>query len=184
MKGMERICFLLVILVPPAFFLPNILAGGVMLPLDLLHHYEPFAQSLPIEMARVHNPHLADLVALYHPGFELLRAAAGIAPLWNPYSFCGSPALANAQNGVLFPLTWLVRILPFGAAYLLIALAKMWFCGIFAFLFYRRMEFHPLAALSGSLGFMLGGHMIVWFGYPTSYPLVTAPFSSGHWSGS
>ncbi len=147
-----------------------------MLPLDILYHLAPFSAAIPPSMARVSNPHLSDMVTLYYPWIDLFRTGNGLAPLWNPYSFCGSPLLANAQTGFLYPLNWLFRILPLGPASVIIALAKMWFCGFFAFLFYRKASFQSPAALLGSVCFMLSGHMVVWFGFTGSFPLVSLPY--------
>ncbi len=163
-------------ILPLAFFAPNIWTGGVMLPLDILGHLAPFSGSIPGSLAQVRNPHISDLVSIYYPWTELFRTANGVVPLWNPYSFCGSPLLANAQNGVLFPLSWLWRFLPPAAASVMLAVAKMWFCGVFAFLFYRRVGFRALSSLSGATVFMFSGHVIVWLGYPTSFPLISMPF--------
>ncbi len=164
------------VLLPVVFFGPNILAGGVMLPADILYQLEPYGRLAPPELTHVRNPNIPDLMTLYYPGAELFRSAASLVSLWNPYSFCGSPSLANAQNGNLFPLSWLLRFLPLGPAYLLIALGKMWFCGIFAYLFYRRVGFGSFPAALGGICFMFAGHMIAWFGYPTSWPLCSWPF--------
>src|SRR6266496_6018733 len=126
-------------------------------------------------MRNVDNPHLSDLVTIYHPWTESFRRERGF-PLWNPYSFCGSPLIANAQNGVLFPLTWIYLVLPVGAASILIAILKMTASGLFTFLFFREAGFTRLACLIGGSSYMLSGHMIAWFGYPTSFPLVVFPF--------
>jgi hypothetical protein len=170
------IFFLCIFLIPIAFFLPNIYRGGVMLPLDLLYHLQPFASSVPSVLEKVHNSGLSDLITLYHPSIELARTSGCLVPLWNPFSFFGVPALANAQGGGLFPLNFLFKFLSPGNAYLLIALSKMWFSGFFAFLYFRKAGFQALSACLGSIGFMLCGHMIVWFGYPTSNPLMIFPF--------
>ncbi len=130
----------------------------------------------PPVLQKVHNPSLSDLVTLYYPSMELMRAGGSLTALWNPFSFLGVPALANAQNGTLFPFSWLFKVLAPSRAYLAIALAKMWFCGLFAFLFFRKAGFQASSAVLGSIGFMLCGHMIVWFGYPTSLPLTVWPF--------
>lgn len=165
-----------VLLIPFAFLLPNMQRGTVMLPLDLLRHLQPFSNSIPASLQKIHNSSLSDLVTLYYPSVELLRSSDTFVPLWNPYSFFGVPALANAQNGTLFPLTWLFKCLSPGPATLALALGKFWISGIFGFLFFRRVGFQPLSSLLGSVGFMLCGHMIVWFGYPTSFPLSVWPF--------
>lgn len=157
-------------------FAPAIWSGGVLLPLDLLHHVGPFAASIPETLLKVKNPHLSDLVTQFYPWMDLMRAGGGILPLWNPYSFCGSPLIANGQTTFLFPLTWLALILPMAPATLSIGIGKLLFCGIFAFLFYRKIGLQAPASLLGSLTYMFSGHLTAWLGYPGSFPIVTLPF--------
>jgi hypothetical protein len=97
----HAIKLLFIMLIPVAFFLPNIYKGGVMLPLDLLHHLQPFANSVPPALKNVHNSSLSDLVTLYYPSIDFARTSSNFVPLWNPYSFFGAPLLANAQGGWL-----------------------------------------------------------------------------------
>ena len=99
-----------------------------------------------------------------------------LVPLWNPYSFCGSPLLASAQTGILFPLTWAYKAFSFAGASLIVGVSKLAFCGIFAFLYYRRCGFNELACLLGALAYMLSGQVITWLGYPGVFPLITLPF--------
>jgi hypothetical protein len=62
---MERCCYLVaVLLLPLVFFWPNLRSGSVMLPLDILHHLEPFSSAVPPPLEKVHNPHISDLVTL------------------------------------------------------------------------------------------------------------------------
>jgi hypothetical protein len=157
-------------------FAPAIWSGGVLLPLDLLHHVEPFAASIPETLLKVKNPHLSDLVTQFYPWMDFMRAGGGFLPLWNPYSFCGSPLVANGQTTLLFPLTWLALVLPMGPATLGIAIGKLLFCGTFAFLFYRKIGLRESASLLGSLTYMFSGHLTAWLGYPGSFPIVTLPF--------
>ena len=157
-------------------YAPAIWSGGVLLPLDLLHHVGPFSASIPEPLLRVKNPHLSDLVTQFYPWIDLMRAGDGFLPLWNPYSFCGSPLMANGQTAFLFPLTWLTLILPMAPATLGIALGKLLFCGIFAFLFYRKIGLREPASLLGSFTYMFSGHLTAWLGYPGSFPIVTLPF--------
>ncbi len=157
-------------------FAPAIWSGGVLLPLDILHHLSPFATSIPGELLHVKNPHLSDLVTQFYPWLDFLRTSGAVLPLWNPYSFCGSPTLANGQTTFLFPLTWLTLILPVAPAFLCIAIGKLFFCGAFSFLFYRKLGLRELPSLVGSLTYMFSAHLIAWLGYPGSYPIVTLPF--------
>src|SRR6266487_2702509 len=94
----DRCAFLSIVAAPLWLFLPDILSGRVILPLDILHHQGPFSASVPAELQRVKNPHLTDLVMNFFPWIEMSRAGQEAIPLWNPYSFCGSPLLANGQT--------------------------------------------------------------------------------------
>ncbi|HYK91249.1 MAG TPA: YfhO family protein [Acidobacteriota bacterium] len=171
----SRSLFLIVILTLLQF-LPAIWSGGVLLPLDILYHLNPFATSIPGELLQVRNPHLSDLVIQFYPWLDFLRTGGTALSLWNPYSFCGSPMIANGQTTFLHPLTWLNFVLPVAPATLSIALGKLLFCGAFAFLFYRKLGLEGPASLIGSLAYMFGGHLTAWLGYPGSYPIVTLPF--------
>jgi hypothetical protein len=167
---------LIIIALAILFFSPNIVRGGLMLPMDVLQNLAPFSASAPKESAPVHNPLLWDLAVMIYPWIEEFRRSGTPFPLWNPYSFCGSPLLANGQTGLLYPLSWIYRILPLGAALIVIAVAKLSFCGIFAFLFYRKLDFQRQACLLGALALMFGSMTVVWLGYPASFTLVTMPF--------
>jgi Bacterial membrane protein YfhO len=159
-----------------AYFFPNIRAGGVLLPLDVLHHLGPFSASVPKELETVRNFHLTDLVTMIYPWTELFRSGGEILPLWNPYSFCGSPLLASAQTGMLFPVSWAYKLFSFGLASLVVGISKLAFCAIFAFLYYRKCGFNEIACLLGALAYMLSGQTITWLGYPGVFPVVTLPF--------
>jgi Bacterial membrane protein YfhO len=166
----------LIVALAVAYFFPNIWAGGVVLPLDVLHHLGPFAASVPKALETVRNFHLTDLVTMIYPWTELFRSGEEILPLWNPYSFCGSPLLASAQTGMLFPLSWAYKLFSFGLASIVVGVSKLAFCGIFAFLYYRKCRFNDIACLLGALAYMLSGQIITWLGYPGVFPLVTLPF--------
>jgi hypothetical protein len=167
---------LIIVALAIVFFAPNILRGGLMLPMDVFHNLAPFSASAPKELSPVHNPLLWDLAVMIYPWIEEFRRSGSLLPLWNPYSFCGSPLLANGQTGLLYPLSWIYRVLPLGAALIAIAVAKLSFCGIFAFLFYRRLDCDRQACLLGAVAFMFGAVTVVWLGYPASFTLLTMPF--------
>ena len=54
------------------------------------------------------NPTLSDqLFQVYPWQLHITRSlASGSVPLWNPYSYCGVPFVANAQSAVFYPLHW------------------------------------------------------------------------------
>ena len=167
---------LIIIFLAVLFFSPNIVRGGLMLPTDILHSLAPFSASVSPESAPVHNPLLWDLAVMIYPWIEEFRRSGEWLPLWNPYSFCGSPLLANGQTGLLYPLSWVYRLMPLAPSLIIIAVAKLSFCGIFAFLFYRKLDFHRQACVLGAIALMFGSLTVVWLGYPAAFTLVTMPF--------
>ena len=54
----------LIVGVALAYFSSSVSAGGVLLPLDVLHHLGPFSDSVPKALETVRNFHLTDLVTM------------------------------------------------------------------------------------------------------------------------
>lgn len=98
----------------------------------------------------------------------------GEVPLWNPYSNGGQPLLADPQNAVLYPFTWLV--LPFLTGHdgeslrAFQALVPLHFAlaGIFSYLLARRITSTRGGAVISSLTFTYSGLL-------TSYPVQQLP---------
>jgi hypothetical protein len=108
---------------------------------------------------------------------QLLAAAPGRLPLWNPNLFCGSPVLADPQFQSLYPPTLFYRFLPFAAAFgcyiafhTLVAVS-----GMAVFLTSRGVNMR--AAAIGSLGFGMGAHPAML----ASMPPVLAAYSWLPW---
>jgi hypothetical protein len=62
---------------------------------------------------------------------------AGRMPLWNPFNGAGKPLLANYQSGLLSPFQVPFYVLPFKAAILVSALAKLALAGFAMYAFPR-----------------------------------------------
>ncbi len=98
----------------------------------------------------------------------------GELPLWNPYSNGGQPLLADPQNAVLYPFTWLV--LPFLTGHegeslrAFQALVPLHFAlaGIFSYLLARQIASTKGGAVVASLTFTYSGLL-------TSYPVQQLP---------
>jgi hypothetical protein len=88
-------------------------------------------------------------------------------PLWNPYSFSGTPQLANYQSAVLSPFNLLFFILPFIDAWSLLVLLQPLLAGIFTYLFLRTLKVSKEGSVIGSLAFMFCGFLTVWMAYAT-----------------
>ena len=105
---------LAVVALAAVFFAPEIFGDRVAATANMAH-WQPWAERATPEQraAPSHNP---DCNLSYYPRRALLHEAwrLGEIPLWNPYSFCGTPFLADVQAGVFYPGNWL--LLPFDPA--------------------------------------------------------------------
>jgi hypothetical protein len=122
LKGETGVALLLLLLIA-LLFTRNLAQGGAVIPFSLLHNFHPWIQAAP-----PHDPsELYDQIMQFYPWRDLSvqEIKAGRVPLWNPFSFCGSPLLANGQSGVFFPLNFLNFLFDPGTASLLIAIAKL-----------------------------------------------------------
>ena len=99
-------------------------------------------------------------------------------PLWNPYSFSGTPQLANYQSAVLSPFNLLFFVLPFIDAWSLLVLLQPLLAGIFAYLFLRTLKISKEGSLIGSIGFMFCGFITTWMAYATlGYAILFLPLA-------
>jgi len=87
---------------------------------------------------------------------RVLAMNPGAVPVWNPYSFCGSPLLADPQFQVAYPSSLVYRFLPFPWAYnLFLGLhAALAATGMVCFLRLQGLAGPALAF--GGLGIALG----------------------------
>jgi len=91
----------------------------------------------------------------------------GQVPLWNPYSFSGTPHAANYQTAVFSPANLLYFILPFIDAWSISILLQPLLAGIFMYLLLRCSDRSQEASLIGSISFMFCGFLTVWMAYGT-----------------
>lgn len=85
--------------------------------------------------------------------------ASGSLPTWNPYVACGVPFLANPQNAVLYPLSLIFAVLPFGIALAWYAALHQVLLGLFCYLLARELGL-------GFRGALLAGIVAAWAGIP------------------
>ncbi|MBN1825288.1 MAG: YfhO family protein [Candidatus Eisenbacteria bacterium] len=111
----------------------------------------------------------SDCLRSYYPRRVLASTALreGRIPLWDPWSFCGQPFLANFQSGVLYPVNW--ALLPFAPErqaglfvwiHLVVAAVGM-------LLLLRSLGLSPGAALVGGMLFAAGDALAVRTGQST-----------------
>lgn len=93
---------------------------------------------------------------------ELVGASlrSGYLPLWNPFSWSGTPLLAGFNGGAAFPLTWLYAVLPANIAYLLEMALTFFLASTAVFYIAQEIGASVVAALLASLAFELTGQFV------------------------
>lgn len=111
-----------------------------------------------------------------HLAIELWKQ--GTVPLWNPYSFSGTPLLANYQSAALQPLNLLFFIFHFIDAWSILVLLQPLLAGLFTYIFVRSLKRSKTASLISAVSFMFCGFITVWMGYATlGYAILYLPLS-------
>jgi len=110
-----------------------------------------------------------DILLQFHPwrAFTQWCLAHNQLPLWNPYVFCGSPFLANAQSAVLYPPNWALLWLPPHRALSYGAVVHVFLSGVFLYLFLRALRLSRLSAWTGAVVFMFSGFTITRLQFPS-----------------
>lgn len=156
-----------------------------------LEHRVPFASTYLVNFfspwnaypgfaSPVKNNAMPDIITQIYPWktftietFENLQI-----PLWNPYSFAGTPQLANYQSAVLSPFNFLFFILPFIDAWSLLVLLQPLLAGLFMYIFLKSLKISSEGSLIGSLAFMFCGFITTWMAYATlGYAILFLPLA-------
>jgi len=91
----------------------------------------------------------------------------GVLPNWNPYSFAGTPLLANFQSAVFSPFNFLFWFLRFNTAWGVLILLQPLLAGIFTYFFLRGLKLSRLPSFVGSICFSFAGFSIAWLEWGT-----------------
>ncbi|OGE43682.1 hypothetical protein A3B45_03270 [Candidatus Daviesbacteria bacterium RIFCSPLOWO2_01_FULL_39_12] len=152
---------ILLIFIITGIYYKLVIFGKIPLPADLLvASYSPWFDyyKLPVQ-----NPLISDAFSQFflwkHLAVDIFKS--GNWPLWNPYSFMGTPLLATYHSATLYPPN------------LLLLLPKYWGWGLFIFsqtliaaltlnLLLSLWVKSTLARIAGSIIFALGGLMTTW----------------------
>ena len=84
---------------------------------------------------------------------------AGRLPLYDPYSWSGSPLLGGWNAAAAYPLTWLFAILPGTAAWTVNLIVTWMVAGLGMFAFLRALRLGSLASFLGAFSFVFAGAM-------------------------
>jgi hypothetical protein len=100
-----------------------------------------------------------DLALQWHPQVEALVQAVGSGswPLWNLYVSFGQPLLANPNNEVLYPLTWLNLLMTAWTFYAFYVVFHLVLAGVGTYALGRHLGLSRPAATVGGLLWVLSG---------------------------
>lgn len=159
---------------------PYFLFGKVPFPSGYLVNFFAPWNTIPEFAGPYKNGATPDVITQLYPWKNLVidMWKQGIVPLWNPYSFSGTPLLANYQSAAFSPLNLLYFILPFIDAWSLSVLLQPLLAGLFMYLYVRSLKLSEFAALIASLAFMFSGFITTWMSYQTlPYAILFLPLS-------
>lgn len=168
MKLLELKRLLFLWLVVGIFFWPFLLHGNLPIPADtivgLYHpwrdlHASEYSNGIPFK-----NFLITDPVRQLYPWKELAISLLkkGEVPLWNPYSFAGTPLLANFQSAPFYPFNLLFFFLPFPVAWSFLIMFQPLLGASFLYLYLRKLRIEKIASLLGAVVFAFSGFSIAW----------------------
>ncbi|RJQ37730.1 hypothetical protein C4559_03275 [Candidatus Microgenomates bacterium] len=171
MKKFLPLLFLFITII--FFFKPFLLEQKLPIPADtIIGLYHPFrdlyAKNYPNGIP-FKNFLITDPVRQQYPWKKLGMSAVKSLemPIWNPYSFAGTPLLANYQSAIFYPLNILFIFLSFDFAWSLLIILQLILAGIFLYLFLINLRLAKSASLFGSLAFIFSGFSIAWLEWGT-----------------
>jgi hypothetical protein len=160
----ERGPLLLILLASAIFFAPLLITGTTFYPFDTLRDYFPWKGVLAGGPS--HNPLITDAITVFSPPtffpahhqFQTALRQGGLS-WWCPSILGGLPF-----HNYLSPIPYfLFSIFSITVAHDLFLFLGVVGCGLFTYLYWRRLALHPIAALFGALAWAFNGYVMVWF---------------------
>ena len=154
-------------------FYKTVIHGHIPFPGDLLlSEYAPFRHTEYFGYAAGGIPSKGqyfDVVRELYPWKTLVIESIKqkTLPLWNPYSFAGTPLLANYQSQVFYPLGILYLVLPQPIAWTIMIMLQIFLGLIFMYLFARVIGLSIPASVIAAVAFNLSSFAGVWIEFNT-----------------
>lgn len=173
----DLLCAAALLAVTLTIHAPALFGGRVLLPADIVPLMRPWAVSAPErfpDLVAAQNPMIGPIFEYYSWRYAVReRLRQGEVPLWNPYAMSGNVLLANSQSAVLYPPNLLLWALPLATGINLVTALHTFLAGLFAFGFLRTAGLGRPASMTGALGWMLCGPMVVWQQFQTPTAVLT-----------
>ncbi|MDD5688032.1 MAG: hypothetical protein PHE88_09410 [Elusimicrobia bacterium] len=105
---------------------------------------------------------IRDLTNIFYPWKTAVCEAIikGEMPLWNPYSYCGMPLMANLQTAVFYPFSVLFYIFGFIKGLKYFTIIHTFIAVFFMFLYIRSKKLNSMSSVTAGLVFAFGGYLI------------------------
>lgn len=105
---------------------------------------------------------IRDITYIFHPWKTAVTESLikGKIPLWNPYSYCGMPLMANFQTAVFYPLSVFFYIFGFIYGLKIFIAVHTFLAALFMFLYLRSKRIKTSAAAAAGFIFAFGGYLI------------------------
>jgi len=173
-KFLPYVLFLLLTLV---FFWKPVFKGEVIFPASMQMEMLPYANSQVYkeykkdypQNTRQWNALTFDSALEFYPWRAFLGRSikSGEIPKENPYSFSGTPFIANGQSAVFYPLNLLYAMFSIPVAFTIFVMLHVFLLQVFMFLFLSRLKLRSVACIFGAISFAFSGFVVTWLALPT-----------------
>lgn len=172
-KKANIIVLVLLIGIAITFFYKFVIFGLIPFPGDLLiAEYNPWKAYSYLGYNPGSYPNKAqyfDVIRQLYPWKTAVLSSikSGEFPLWNPYSFSGSPLFANFQSAVLYPLQIVFLFFSQKLAWGILVFLQPLLASIFMYFYARKLSISRLGSVLASVSYAYSQYMIVWLEYNT-----------------
>ncbi len=178
-KIIRLLPLLSIVLVWILFVAPYIINAKIPYPADYqVNAYLPWSMYEEF-WGPVKNNAIPDVITEIYPWrvYSVDALKNGKLPLWNPYSFGGTPHLANYQSGVFFPGNILFFFFSNLQAWSILVLIQPLLAGLGMYIFARSQGVGRVGVVISSIAFMFCGFVTVWMPYATlPWAIIPLPY--------
>lgn len=162
--------------IPVFLFHESLFTERVLSQADVLFVLKPWRALVPPDFLPS-NWLLMDQTFQFFPWLSFAREQfqKGAVPLWNPYSYSGSPLLANGQSAVFSPFHLLFYIFPFLKMFSISACLRLFCAALFMYFFMRSLGIGARGSTLSALSYQTCGFLIVLLNHPHSNPAIFLP---------